>query len=224
MAVFVWATSTHDNAAGPQRLRVAEAVADLQACLTCHPSHIAAPALAAEPPALVLTLNHSDLILPRSFAVSQPLRHAPAQNRLLDMGRRLLALPDEQIAQAGPIIVGFLQVYEQVSTGHSAADPMVALDNLTDALNILENQAQAVQWRRANPGTSQTPAAAWLTTVSVSPGYTAAVIEHVRLSDDSARPTGTLPSADSVLAFDQWVSGVHRRGPPSDAYFYNRVV
>ncbi len=129
-----------------QRLRIQQAVAQLEGCLTCHTITNAEPQSYNH--AILAMASHTEIHLPDAVSPSSPLK-SQVDTRLLALGQRILEVPesDDDLYQA--VASDFLQVYDQ---SISATDPVVlgnalhALDGVEQLLRQLENQAQTEKW------------------------------------------------------------------------------
>lgn len=134
-----------------QTARVAEGVTHLQAgCLTCHQL----PPLSAV--AFTAPLTHAFAEQPDwqtvRLAVSPVTPQAHAQDRLIDLGQRLLALPENLAGHQDQAAKSFLQAVDAVQSA-GKLDPaamqrlFVHLDQLEALLQALETQASPYQWK-----------------------------------------------------------------------------
>jgi hypothetical protein len=214
VAVWVQVDAAHDGAPMSQGLRVAEAVVQLEGCLTCHAVTGGGPVWMHED-AVLSSADHTLLTFPESRP-QQTVPRTPLETRLSDAGQRILALPESNTKQAETVASSFLRVYEQTRTGtDQTADQMSALDKLDYWLRTLEYQAQTNQWDRADEAPAQPNPAAWQTG-SIVLGYAVAVVsEQVSVLDDIAGFSCALRDGEPGARLVGVVFGMHRRGPPA---------
>jgi hypothetical protein len=218
VAVFVRAEAARDDARMPQSLRVAEAVVQLNSCLTCHTATDNAPVWMHEDDVSLSSVEHTLLTFPESRP-REVVQRTSLETRLLDTGQRILALPESNTVQAEAVVSGFLHVYEQTRTGTSqTADQMSALDTLEYWLRNLEYQAQTDQWESVDNAPSQPNPAAWQTVSSAAGYVVAAVSGQVGVLHDIAGFSCSLCDGEPGALLVGVVFGIHRRGPPAGAH------
>ncbi len=213
VGVFVQVASAHDARLPQQNLRVAEAINHLKDCVCHETTNESSVALSS----LDRVFTHTLITFPESKPQVRVV--TPVETRLIDAGQRILVLSSSTHApQVTAAADDFLRIYEQHRTMSSpTADQLTALDNLEYWLQILENQAQTTRWN-INPSTHTQPvAAAWITTVSVSPGFTAALSPYLSGLTVLAGRSTILHDGAANRLLGEVIFGVHRRGPPVGA-------
>ncbi|MBN1565322.1 MAG: hypothetical protein JXA10_15865 [Anaerolineae bacterium] len=219
-----------------ERAYVAQAVNQLEnGCLTCHDLVNTAPQIEA---VALVGLFDSDQRYER-LAVQTPeisgattvSRSLPTQfnTRLLDMGQRILNLPDMQSQRLGTVVDDYIYTYDlytaYAQTGAAGGEPvrdhlirqaLGQLDAIEHLLNILEHQAAPYHVvRQDNQLTMRTsPAALYtLTTLTTAPGV-AVLVESVSVSDSGPMQFARLDVTQLAMP-QEIVFATHRRGPPA---------
>jgi ABC-type nickel/cobalt efflux system permease component RcnA len=214
VGVFVQVKSAHDTRLAQQDLRVAEAVSQLEGCVTCHDvtNQSSVALLSSE-----RVVSHTPIALPE--ARPQVRAVTPVQARLIDAGQRILALSaSDHTPQVSAAADSFLRIYEQSRTASSpTADQLTALDVLDYWLQNLEHRAQTTRWNVHASEQTQT-AAAWMTAVPVSSGFTAALSPCLAALTVLVGRSAIVQDDAAYRRLDAVVLGVHRRGPPAGAH------
>ncbi|HML23953.1 MAG TPA: hypothetical protein PKD09_20015 [Aggregatilinea sp.] len=203
----------HGNAASgtlDQRLRIQDALADLEPCLTCHSDTAAA---ARNTLVVARDVNEREAVLAET--APDPLQEQ-LDARLVALGHRLLKLPEAQANddQAAALMDRYLQVYDTTRTG---ADRQVLLhdlsllDGIEQGLADLEAQAAPVKLTHSVP---TAPGCEMLSARTAPPVSPAADSARVAVATTGAvldvlleNRTGFVQEVSVIL--------VHRRGPPS---------
>jgi cytochrome c553 len=214
VGVFVQVTSAHDTRLAQQDLRVAEAVSQLEGCATCHELTNQTSVVL---PGLERVLSHTLIALPE--AGPQVRTVTPVEARLADAGQRILALSaSNHTPQVSAAANSFLHIYEQNRHASSpTADQLTALDSLEYWLQNLEHQAQTTRWNVHSSEQTQT-AAAWLTVVPVSSGFSAALSPRLTTLTVLVGRSAVVQDGAAYRRLDEVILGVRRRGPPAGAY------
>jgi hypothetical protein len=224
VTVLVRVEAARDDAAMPQNLRVAEAVVQLDGCLTCHIVTGDAPLWLHGDAGLLSGFEHTHIAVPESRP-REAVQRTPLETRLLSVGQRILALPESNTAQAEPVVSGFLHIYEQTRIDDGqAADQMSALATLEFWLRNLEYQTQTGRWNRAEDAPSQPDLVVWQTVFLASGYAVAAVSEQVCGLADMARSSCPLWNDELSVPLVDVVFGVHHRGPPMGVVIQFRLV
>ncbi|MEW6578964.1 MAG: hypothetical protein AB1435_07190 [Chloroflexota bacterium] len=198
--------------------RVLDTVTRLGGCPTCHttPAHqepeTARAVLASAP-------VHQTIELPDARPAAAETQAAQVNERLVAVGQRLLdALPSGD-ARAEQAAEDYLAVVEEVSADdNSPAALLTALERLEQLeaiLRVLEREAGATAFWRANESPAASAGAATVALTSAPPLAALTGLGFVALV--AARADGVRPpiSADSVPA--QAAFAFSRRGPPAPA-------
>ncbi|MBI5960361.1 MAG: hypothetical protein HY866_16595 [Chloroflexi bacterium] len=195
-----------------QRVRVMQAVADLQACLTCH----SAPAeLTQVVSHHIAEAAHSHLtdFVPLSATGTK----TEVRDQLVSLGQRILAVPPSESDLTAAAENEFLRIYDQVRSGESGNETLMQLRALAEMVNLLEHQAFPVQWDQQPVPSFEQGKLAAVQGFSTAPdsaaafGYTGEYHIVVVSRWNGTQPVITVP-AEAVL-------GIHRRGPPAVAHF-----
>jgi hypothetical protein len=140
LAVLAYRDSGQDPLRAARRARVAQAVAQLEGCLTCH-----LPAANA-PTNLVPVTDHdaTRLETPAVEQVTLTSLQGRVDAQLIDLGRRILDAPHDN-ARVDSTAADYLLIYDQAARAN--ADPsalgaiLQRLAGVDEALRLLENQA-----------------------------------------------------------------------------------
>jgi hypothetical protein len=214
LAVRVQRMPQHSHAAQTQR--VAEAVTHLQnGCLTCHQVH--SLAAVAFTPALTHAFDDQTDWQTVRLAVTPIQPQARAQERLIDLGQRLLTLPEN--AQAAD---AFLRTVNAVQAA-DGRDPVamqrlfVHIDHLEALLHVLENQASPYQVKTQDSRSLP----AHVAVVSSTPGSTLAalVAEPVRVIAAGSDTAQVQADPRQYVRALEIVFASQRHGPPAGASF-----
>jgi hypothetical protein len=210
----------HQHARTAQHMRLAQAVSDLDGCLTCH----VAPAQAKVVP--VSDEAHNDLLLATlvqpanethdaTLAAAQDLT-SEINTELRTIGHRLLDLPDAQARQATAMIDAYLTVYDTVRADHASYSTDTLLATLTEievALRTLEYDAQGGHWNAPDAPESQPDLMLAASLVQGSPppvAWTTAITLEQNVSTQiTVADTATI-RITPALAY-----ALLRRGPPA---------
>ncbi|NLX08268.1 MAG: hypothetical protein GXY36_01285 [Chloroflexi bacterium] len=220
--VFFAHADTDKHAAAYRSLAVAQAVADLERCMTCHDAP--APRLAAE--GALSTIQLVDYSPARTIELhaspASPTFEALAAQRdalLLDLGRRILAVEPEDgehTAAYAAVVDDFLGAYDTRDT--SAPDDATLLTTLRtlagleQRLRTLEHQASPYRLERAAPPEPQRDQAASPPVPVPAP----AAISHPDAIQPQIADQHAWHSTEHGLCVVPCVTyAVHRRGPPA---------
>jgi ABC-type nickel/cobalt efflux system permease component RcnA len=214
VGVFVQVKSALDTRLAQQNLRVAEAVSQLEGCASCHEVTNQSSVVL---PSLERVVSHTLIALPE--AKPQVRGITPVEARLVDAGQRILALSaSDHTPQVSATADSFLRIFEQSRTTSSpAADQLTALDVLEYWIQNLEHQAQTTRWNVHASEQTQT-AAAWMTAVPVSSGFTAALSPCLAALTVLVGCLAMVQDDAAYRRLDEVILGVHRRGPPAGAH------
>jgi hypothetical protein len=208
LAALSVAGSAHDSSPSVQRVRVMQAVADLQACLTCHTS----------PAELTQVVSNNILAAPHTHsadfvpvAISRP--SPQVQTQLANLGERILAVSPEQADLAETAEREFLRLYDQMQVGGSSSLSLTDLRALAELVNLLEHQASPIRWERPPDSIPGPEKWAAVRVISSAPDWAAAQVHLIQLElRAGVRVCCTLPM---IYVPAEAVFGIHHRGPPT---------
>ncbi len=218
LAAAVWVQSgadhSQDNAA--LRLRVQLAAAHLEQCLSCHPQNTTVTLVYR-----ATGFHASDLVQEHPSDISDlpevdPLK-TQVDHQLIDLGKRIVAVPESDHQSYAAVAQEYLRVYETTRTSADRETLLGALQSLQLLelqLREIENQAAAYRWEVPNETAARISSAA-LQTPPTTPSQT--VFEgHLGLPL-LMREAVPQPADDRVWVLSEVVFVAQRCGPPADA-------
>jgi hypothetical protein len=216
-ALFLHLEHATSQRSDQNRLRVRQAVANLESCLTCHTTTGVNPRLAAS--GVFSVAYHPEIHLPE--AATSGTRAADSlkerlNTQLVNVGHQILSAPatDSQTVEAAA--QEFLRVYDQSRTEmdrDTLLGALKRLEALEQLLHQLEHQAQSGRWARADSSSIQSMQVMLQTAPSTS--YSLAYVWPVTL--DLARTVSPPRDELTVIMPAEVVLACHRRGPPAGA-------
>jgi hypothetical protein len=229
-ALFLRLERTASRRNDQNRLRVLQAVASLENCLTCHSAADASPMSAGGGFSVAY---HPEIHLPdAAVAEAQPADPLKAQldTHLATVGYQILSAPSMDDSTTEAVTQEFLRVYEQSRSavdGDTLLGALKRLEALEQLLHQLEQQPQSVRWARADgssiQGEQALAQAVPLTSFSLAFARPVTLDLAVTFSPPRDELTVVMP-AEVVFA-------CHRRGPPAgagvesvDAWFGEKIA
>lgn len=203
--------TTADHAFVQQKTAIVETVSHLEnGCLTCH----------QRPQTHILPLNTTYSIERRS--ITHPESHpsvlqADVDAQLVDLGARILRLPDTNRADHSRVMAAFLTVYHETrqTSVQNVSASLSLIDSLQTMLLNLERQASPNHLRSAEGRPFQSRLSAALV---MPPGSSTALIYHALPFDPIILSRWALvPDTCELVMPSKIVFAVFRRGPPSDS-------
>jgi len=200
----------------PSRLHVQDAVTHLEKCLTCHSSELA---LTVYQPVNLHKLSEIQA-QPVDVAELPELNQLQAEvdSQLVDLGHRILDLPETDSQAYQAVAENFLQVYGKTRLETDRDTLLGALHSLSELeyrLRLLEHQASPDQWDVV----SEAPIKGLLAMALSSPpallygvlaSWTPLIYPNIEYR---SYHTDTAFEIPSLVRF-----AVHRRGPPEDLH------
>jgi len=216
-ALFLYLEHAASRRNDPARLRVLEAVASLENCLTCHSAVNSSP-LAADSSAFSVAY-HPEIHLPDvTVAEVEPTDSLKAQldTRLVTVGYQILDAPPIDSTTTEAVTHEFLRVFEQsrsATDSNALLGALGRLEALERLLHQLGHQPRSGWWTQADQppiSNGQVLAqAAPLTSFSLIAGQPVRLDLAATFSPQCDELTAVMP-AEVVFA-------CHRRGPPAGA-------
>lgn len=232
VALVVRTDSTARTARAHESLVVAQAITRLESgCVTCHGTEV--DSLAAAESALVL--NPPDQVDDSGSVSSDTpyivLLQAEVDAQLLDLGRRILALPDEPGPAQDDVVDAFRHLYDETHSATSDSDLRVMqralwrLNDIDALLRVVENQASRDKWQRQDNTPSNTYSAAATNT----PGTAPTAVYHAGTAIlDGVLDSRSVGDSYQFVVPVEIAFATHRRGPPSalflDSVWYGRLL
>jgi hypothetical protein len=208
------ATSRRNN---QNRVRVLQAVASLESCLTCHTTPGVNPTLAAN--GVFSVAYHPEIHLPEATTASTRAADSLKERvntQLVNVGHQILSAPSPDSKTTEAAAQEFLRVYDQSRTEmdrDTLLGALKRLEALEQLLHQLEHQAQSGRWARADSSSIQNMQVMVQTAPSTS--YSLAYAWPVTL--DLARTFSPPRDELTVIMPAEVVLACHRRGPPAGA-------
>ena len=232
VALVVRTDSTASYARAQQPLYVAQAVTHLEGgCLTCHSTLVESPSVTDS--AFVL---HSAGQVDDTHSISSDtpyimLLQAEVDAQLLDLGKRILALPDKGGPDQDDAVDAFRQLYDETRDTTADSTPLVMqqtlwrLNDIDALLRVVENQTNPNKWQHQD----NKPVKGYSAVATSMPGTpVSAVLRAGTLISDGALDTRTVGDSYQFAVPVEIAFATLRRGPPSelfsDSVWYGRLL
>lgn len=219
-AVLMITHSGHQDTRASQHMRLAQAVSELDGCLTCHatPNQDSAVLVVNEPQSNLLLADLVGLVeMHHTPLMAAQIPTAEVETELRTIGHRLLDLPDAQAEQAGDMIDAYLTVYDTVRANDAAYNTeslLATLSEIESALRTLEYTAQGVHWGTPDVSTSQPDVVLAAASIQGSPTPSVAWATAITL-EQTASPQIILADAAAIRITPALAYALLRRGPPA---------
>ena len=213
LAMLAYRDSGQDPLRAARRASVAQAVAQLEGCLTCHLPAANAPIRSV----LVMDHDATRLETPAVEQVTLASLQERVDAQLIGLGRRILDAPRYN-AGVDATAADYLLIYDQAA--HATADPtelgaiLQRLAGVDEALRLIENEASPYRVSSV-PSTvtaRQGAVAAPQTAPAPQPVLAALIGRWPAL--DGASDYRALRETEPIVTLAELVDAPHRRGPP----------